>query len=172
MLKTDNLLLPKLMQHLAPEMHRLGRSNSAKWRRTFRSFFGEDYEDGTDDIYDVDDEIDEDEAPDRGNVSRLINGRRPIPHPYIKHYADIKATREPPKLLTDLTRAMATIGDVPSSTQKMIDALIVYVDTYIDPIDRPGLMPAERPPFPSQADAAKLWTRVLWYTMCHDYATT
>lgn len=145
----NNLLLPKLMQHLKPLTSALGTDYQI-WAHIFASHTSE-------------------EALHSGSVSRFITGKRPISHPYIKHYATVDTPQEPPELLTDLMCAMEIIADVPSSTQKMIDVLIEFIGTYIDPIDQPGLMPARQLRFPFKKDAAKLWTKVLWYAMCHDY---
>ena len=80
----------------------------------------------------------------------------------------LRSPREPKRLAKDIKEAMTYI----EHSEEMFNLLIAYIDTYVDPIDRPGLMPVERPLYPTQKDAAKLWTRVLWYTMCHDYAAT
>ena len=107
---------------------------------------------------------------DRTYLSHLKSGRRKLSHKYIKHYANPESFQAPVRLYNDLKGAMEIIYNVPSDCLKMIELLVDFIHVYIDPTDHDTLMPVNIPSIPTIHDAVTVWTKVVWYCLCHDIA--
>ena len=111
-----------------------------------------------------------DHGADIGDVCAYMTGSRIIPRAIIRYYADIDSPRCPWMLYNDIHTSLSDSPGITSAIlTKLYRSLCDYIST-LPPRDAAELIQETQESMLIADNVARLWTTVLWYTMCCDHA--